>query len=97
MIFDETNKSININGDLIIEIIDNNGKPWKIKGNIFIVKLSNGTPVVVVSKIGNDDTYLISRIDDKDFNNIINDLGLDITEIHIDDYYPNTNQIIPRR
>jgi len=85
-------KSIKVNDSIIVEIIDDN-KPIKITGHSVIIRLSNGTPVVIVHKLGQENTYLISRVDDYDFNNIIKDLGLDITEVHVEEFSPFQRKI----
>jgi hypothetical protein len=85
-------KSIKVNDSIIVEIIDDN-KPIKITGHSVIIRLSNGTPVAIVHKLGQENTYLISRVDDYDFNNIIKDLGLDITEVHVEEFSPFQRRI----
>jgi len=73
---------------LIVELIPvggvGRGKPIVLPVRQVVVRLSNGTPVVVASEFGPDGAYAVSRVGDDDFNRLLRALGLDITHVQVD-------------
>ena len=73
---------------LIVELIPlhgvGRGQPIVLAVRQAVIRMPNGTPVVVAAEFGPDGAYAVSRVGDDDFNRLLRALSLDITHVQVD-------------
>lgn len=73
---------------LIVELLPSggigSGPPIKIPASQVVIRLPDNTPVCVVSAYGPDGCYAISHAMDEDFNRMLRNLGITMSQVKVD-------------
>lgn len=70
----------NPGGPLVIELLEHGvGRraPLRLTARQIVIRLPNGTPVVIAAEYGPDGCYAVSTYNDDDFNRMLRNLNID--------------------
>lgn len=78
--------SLRVGRPLVVELVPAGhlGRPLVLPISQLVVRMPNGTPVVVAAEFGPDHSYAVSRAGDEDFDRVLRNLQLDITSVQVD-------------
>ncbi len=74
-----------------VEVLQGIGKPpIKVDATQVVVRLANGTPVILAALFGGENSVLVSHCEDKNFNANLEKVGINSTVILESSYDPKT-------
>ena len=73
---------------LIVELIPMAGvgraEPIVLPIRQAVIRMPNGTPIVIAAEFGPEGAYAVSQVGNDDFNRLLRALGLDVTHVQVD-------------